>query len=241
MTRILKRTAGRDSIEIVATSLPIFAGVRHNDLQSVVAQCSMVSARRDTVLARRGEHVTGIFAVAEGSVKLSLRNGTTDERVLRVLGPGKTFAQASALLGEPLPYDALALRESKVVVIPTAAIFSLIEGDASFARQLVLQLAQSELELYGEMQSSTFMTGAQRLASYLAQLAGKDGAPGSCTVQLPFSKTLLAARLGMKKETLSRLLRRFSSAGLINVTRGEIDIRDRDRLIAAAEATPQLE
>ena len=238
MTRNLKAGSARDSIEALVVALPLFADVRRGQLQAVVGRCTTVEARRDVVLARRGEQVPGIFAIGEGSVKLALRSDGTDERVLRVLGPGKTFAQASALLGEPLPYDALALKECRLVVIPTAAVFALIEADARFARQLVLRLAESELELYGEMQSATFQTSAQRLASYLDRLAGTGGA---CTVQLPFSKTLLASRLGMKKETLSRLLRRFSSAGLIDVTRGEIAIRDRDRLVAAARTPLQFE
>lgn len=236
MTGSARAEFRRDSVSAVVMDLPLFADVRRSELQAVLGQCTTVQARRDTVLARRGEQVPGVFAIGEGSVKLALRSDGTDERVLRVLGPGKTFAQASALLGERLPYDALALKESRLVVIPTAAVFALIEADARFARQLVLRLAESELELYSEMQSATFQTGAQRLASYLDQLAGTRGA---CTVQLPFSKTLLASRLGMKKETLSRLLRRFCSAGLIGVTRGEIAIRDRDRLVAAARAPLQ--
>ena len=238
MPRSLKASSGRDAVESLIMGLPLFADVRRSELQAVLGQCTTMQARRDAILARHGEQVPGVFAIGEGSVKLALRSDGADERVLRVLGPGKTFAQASALLGEPLPYDALALKESQLVVVPTAAVFALIEADPRFARHLVLKLAESELELYGEMQSATFQTSAQRLASYLDQLAR---AGGSCTVQLPFSKTLLASRLGMKKETLSRLLRRFSSAGLIDVTRGEIAIRDRDRLIAAARTPPQFE
>jgi CRP-like cAMP-binding protein len=55
-------------------------------------------------------------------------------------------------------------------------------------------------------------------------------ANGSNEVQLPFSKTLLAARLGMKKETLSRLLRQFAEDGVIAVTRRRVAILDRERL-----------
>src|SRR2546430_13221511 len=43
------------------------------------------------------------------------------------------------------------------------------------------------------------------------------------TVQLPVSKTVVAALLGMKKETLSRLLRQFTADGVIGMTRREID------------------
>ncbi|HEU4923443.1 MAG TPA: helix-turn-helix domain-containing protein, partial [Burkholderiales bacterium] len=72
-------------------------------------------------------------------------------------------------------------------------------------------------------------------ASYLGALAespaGNGGGNGSTVVRLPVSKTLVAARLGVKKETLSRLLRQFAAEGVIEVSRREISILDREALV----------
>jgi CRP/FNR family transcriptional regulator len=51
-------------------------------------------------------------------------------------------------------------------------------------------------------------------------------------VRLPVSKTLVAARLGVRKETLSRLLRELAGRGLISVTQREVKILDRRGLAA---------
>ena len=56
-----------------------------------------------------------------------------------------------------------------------------------------------------------------------------DGA-GERRVSLPVSKTVVAGMLGVKKETLSRLLRDLSDRRLIAVSRREITILDRARL-----------
>jgi CRP-like cAMP-binding protein len=53
-------------------------------------------------------------------------------------------------------------------------------------------------------------------------------------VQLPITKTLLAARLGMKKETLSRLLKQFALRGLIALGRARSLVVHRERLATAA-------
>ena len=53
-------------------------------------------------------------------------------------------------------------------------------------------------------------------------------------VQLPASKTVIAARLGVTKETLSRLLRQMGDEGLIAMAKRDITLRDRTRLTAAA-------
>ena len=53
-------------------------------------------------------------------------------------------------------------------------------------------------------------------------------------MRLPVSKTVVAARLGLKKETLSRLFRQFADDGLIEVSRRDITILDRGRLTETA-------
>ena len=81
--------------------------------------------------------------------------------------------------------------------------------------------------------------GSQRLASYLDSLVVPAEGNGHCVVRLPATKTVVASRLGMKKETLSRLLRSFAEQGLIQVAQREIRIFDRARLGAlGAAATP---
>jgi CRP-like cAMP-binding protein len=118
------------------------------------------------------------------------------------------------------------------MVVPSLAVRALLEHDAPFARGLIEALAMRELELCAEIHAASFQSGAQRLASYIEGLAGGSGAS---IVRLPCSKTLIAARLGMKKETLSRLLKRFAGSGIIGVSRAEIAILDPVRLSAAKQ------
>jgi CRP-like cAMP-binding protein len=74
----------------------------------------------------------------------------------------------------------------------------------------------------------------QRLAAYLDSIAEPGAAPGAWVARLPVSKTLVAARLDMKKETLSRLLHELAERGTISVSRRVITILDRERLASLA-------
>ena len=65
---------------------------------------------------------------------------------------------------------------------------------------------------------------------------GANGDPW--TARLAMSKTLLAARLGFKKETLSRLLREFADHGMIAVCGRDIAICDREGLKQLAASMP---
>jgi len=211
-------------IEGVLENHPLFRDAGREHRVNLAGHCVALSARRGDLLARQGARVPGMFIVGYGLAKLALgrpRNG----RVLRLVREGQTFGAAAALLGRAAPYEAVALHDSKLLVVPAAAILALLELEPRFGRTLVTLLAERSLELLAEVESS-LQDGAQRLASYLSSLAGN----GELKVRLPMSKTLVAARLGMKKETLSRLLARFEAEGLIEMSRQEIALLDRERL-----------
>src|SRR4029077_738682 len=82
------------------------------------------------------------------------------------------------------------------------------------------------------------LRSAQRLAAYLDSIAEPARDAARLAPRLAVSKTLLAARLGIKKETLSRLLREFASDGLIEVSGRTIAIRDVGTLRRIAASAP---
>ena len=211
--------------------LRIFRDVAAANLGPLIKQCWVMSAPRGTTIIERGARLPGVFGLAYGSVKLGLRGPDGEERVLQLVSPGQTFGEAKSLLGRPGHREAIALADSKLVVIPVAAIFALMDREPRFARTMALLLAERTLEMLAEVESA-MQRGAQRLAAYLGALAEspEGNGNGGTVVRLPVSKTLVAARLGVKKETLSRLLRQFAAEGVIEVSRREISILDRDAL-----------
>lgn len=229
-------TAHRDArlIQGVIANLGLFERIPPALLAGVAQQSWALLVQRGTKLARRGARLPGILALAYGSVKLALEKEAGAERVFRLVLPGQTFGLSSSLLGEVCLYDATALVESKLVVIPSRSIFGLIDRDPRFAREVVLALARRQLELLADIESTTGQHGERRLARYLQTLA--NGSAGPCTVTLPVTKTLVAASLGIKKETLSRLFRSLSEQGLIRVERRDIALLDRERLLGLVEA-----
>lgn len=212
-------------------------GLSHAHAAALAPQCKASSARRGELIVRRGAPLPGVLVLSSGTVKLSLRSAEGDERVLRIVVAGEAFGEPTALLGKPCLYDAVALTDARLLNVPVAAILGLVARDRKFARFMVLALSSRSYMVLTELAAATTQRGAQRLAGYLESLQKTNGSRGA-TVQLPVSKTVVAALLGMKKETLSRLLRQFTSEGLIGMTRREIAILDPERLAACASSSP---
>jgi len=218
-------------VEGVIASLPLFWSSSPGGRAALAGQCWALPAERGAVVLEQGRRPPGVFAVASGSVKTVLRRPEGAERALRVVAAQQTFGESSALLGRSSAYEAVALEQTKLVVIPTAAILGLMDAEPRFARGLVMALAERKAQLYAEMEAATLLSGAQRLATYLKDLAGP-----ARTVRLPFSKTLVASRLGIKKETLSRLLRELVEQRVIDMSRRDIAILEPERLDEVARA-----
>jgi len=216
--------------------VPLFRGLQRARLAAVARAARLLLVRRGGYVARRGEPLAGVFAVGEGMISVALRGSNGAERVLRFVGPGETFAEAAALLGRASAVDAVALADSVLAVIAVPPLRALMARDPALSLRMAALLAERMLTLLAEIEASELRPAGERLAAYLLGLAEPAGGSGRLTAHLPATKTLIASRLGMKKETLSRLLHDLSTRRLIEVSRGEIAILDRRGLGEIARA-----
>lgn len=216
-------------------SLPIFRNTPRAQLAELARQGHAGHVPRGGTIARRGEGIEGLMAVGYGLVKLSLKGES--EKVLRLVGPGETFGEAVLFLGQPLPVDVTAVAETLLIVVPAQPLLALLERDPAFARAMLASLCQRLHALVADFEATTMHGASERLAGYLESIA--EPGPVPLRAQLPAAKTVIAARLGITKETLSRLLRGFVEQGLIRMAKREITIVDPARLAQAARGAPR--
>ena len=213
-------------LEGIVSNLPMFHDASRPQIATVASFSRIRHVRRGALLCRRGERMAGVIAVGYGILKLALRRSDGDEKVVRFLNANETFGECSVLLDRPCPVDVVALEESMIAEIPAAPLHRLMELDPRFSAKVVHSLAEKFLDLLANFESSTQQSALQRLAAYLGSIAEPNGNPGTWVSRLPVSKTAVAARLGITKETMSRLLRELANRGLIAVTQREIEVRD---------------
>jgi CRP-like cAMP-binding protein len=230
--RLAKRGQAATPGQEIVSKLPLLRGIARRSLARLVRGATLRSLARDELLARRGGRLPGLCCLAAGSLNLCLGHGG-NARVLGLVAEGESFAEAAALLGAPSPFDIVALSEASVVVLAAPDVEALLGRDARFAHNVVKLLARRALAGLLELEGAA-QHAPQRLAAYLATLLEPAAEHGRWRARLPVSKTLVAARLGMKKETLSRLLRGLADEGLIAVAQRDITVLDRERLLAMA-------
>jgi CRP/FNR family transcriptional regulator, dissimilatory nitrate respiration regulator len=221
-------------LEGVIANMPMLRDASPREQAEIAAQARVRTLRRGATACRVGEPMPGMLVVAFGLLKLGLPRADGDERVVRIIGAGESFGEAPVLLNRPAPFDVSALGDSMLVVIPRLPVLRLLEQHPAVAAKLAANLAESYLSLLQELQALALHTGVQRLASYLVSLAETYPEADGLRVRLPASKTTVAARLSIQKETLSRMLRDLSKRGCIRVEGREITILDQERLVGLA-------
>ncbi len=94
-------------------------------------------------ICSRGEPVEHWVGVIEGLLKLSI--GSPDGKMATLTGvpAGGWFGEGSLLRTEPRRYDAVALRNSRVALMPRATFYHLLDSSIGFNRFLLLQLLLS--------------------------------------------------------------------------------------------------
>lgn len=88
-------------------------------------------------------------------------------------------------------------------------------------------------ERVAEIEALSLQNGALRLANFLLRETSTHDTERD-VIRLTLAKNVIAARLSLQPETLSRLLRRFKDRRLIGVNGREITVLDRAGLDAAA-------
>jgi CRP/FNR family transcriptional regulator, dissimilatory nitrate respiration regulator len=215
----------------IIKSSPLFSGVTAEDLDRLVQVCRMREHEKGDLLFSEGEKALGFFVVGSGRVKIYKLSPEGKERILHLVHPGNTFAEA-AIFGSGLyPAYAEPLERSRLVFFPKQDFLALLHAHAQIAINMIGGLSRFLRQFASQIEELTFKDVPSRLARYLLDLSGGK----AVSVELPVSKTQLASHLGTVSETLSRTLRKLSDEDLIAVRGKVIEILDAERLADLAE------
>lgn len=219
----------------IACQSRLFAAMPAALREPLLDAAQPVPRQRGEAIFHHGDTAHAIHIVAEGWVKLYriAPNGT--EAVVGVMTRGQSFGEPVALRRAPYPVSAEAVTDCRLIALPARAILDLLQNHPEAA---IAILSATFLHLQGlvaQIEQLKARSGAQRVAEFLLELC-PEGVE-SATVTLPYDKVLIAGRLGMKPESLSRAFARLREHG-VRINQASAAIASVSRLRAMMEADP---
>jgi len=180
-------------------------------------------------VCRKGEPVEHWIGIAEGLVKMAALSGSGKLTTFTGLPAGAWFGEGSLLKDEPRRYDVVALRASRVALMPRATFIELLDGSIAFNRFLLLQLNERLGQFIGQIEFDRLLSVEARVARCLAAMFNPYLYPGT-GLQLRISQEEIGYLSDLSRQRVNAALKALEQAGVVQVAYGEITVLDLPRL-----------
>ena len=224
----------QDHIQIARNSF-LLASAPEAVVKTLLASAHLREFERGTTIFLQGERAKAIYIVAEGWVKLYRIAPNGAEAVVGVFTKGRSFGEAVAFRDDLYPVCAEAVTDCSVIRIEADVFLRLLRDNPEMAIMMLSATYVHLQSLVMQVEALKAQTGAQRVAEFLLELAPCQ--EGGCEVVLPYDKFLIAGRLGMKPESLSRAFVKLRDHG-VTIRQNNAAIDDVAILRAFADEDP---
>lgn len=211
--------------------LPLFTDMQPAELQRLADGSQLRRLGRGDTVFHVGQPCEEFHVTVVGQVKLFAISPSGQEKVIELIGPGNSFAEAFMFIGKPYMVNAQALTDTLLLSVGKKAVLEEIALDPRFALRMLAGISRRLHGLVHDVQGYALHSGLQRVIGYLLRDQGETDS-NSITVSLPVSKGTIASRLSLTPEYFSRVLHELEASGLIEIDKREIRIPDAKRLAA---------
>jgi CRP/FNR family transcriptional activator FtrB len=162
-------------------------------------------------LLKAGDLPDALYILLDGLVRLVSMSQGSESTVL-LLEPPSCFVTAAVVRNERLLTSVRTLQPSRVLRIPIVCVHALLDDNAGFTRAVTEDLSMHYRNAVRELTNLRTRTGFERLIAWIVAMQARSDTPGE--LRLPYDKGVLAGRLGITPETLSRDLARLGPLGV---------------------------
>ena len=174
-----------------------------------------------------GDESSGVYCVSAGLIGIRKVDAEGDSMLLRLVRPGQSFGYRSMLTGTPHGVSAEALKETRVCHIPAATVRKALDAHPellmAFFRHLADDMAAAEVKVMETVSASCRVW-------FLRLLVALGGGEDAGLLELPVSRQDIASLIGVRSETMSRVIRAIEDEGLAHFSGRRVEIPDPHRL-----------
>lgn len=204
----------------------LFSGFDESQLQEMLRATRVLHLDAGAPLFHFGDPVKQFFFVTSGQIKLFRSSVDGQEKVIELVRPGETFAEAVMFMEKQgYPVSAEAVEESELLGFGQKAMLGILRDSVDTCFRLMAVMSRRLRRQVDEVDRLTLHNATFRLITFLLQQV-PEGVMRSSDIQLTTPKQVVASRLSIQPETLSRILSRLNAQGLLEVHGQHIILRD---------------
>lgn len=228
------RRPARCPVDKMLDVVPWYKGLPKLERDVVRAELRTISLASGEYLFRAGSRSPGWYGVVEGLVKWS--SPGTDGRTLSLAGfsTGSWFGEATMIRRERFEYEVVALRPSRIVILPRDTCERLWNNNIEFTKALMTHLAQRVNWLMGCYTGNVLLDVDTTVARAVAAQLDAEVHSGT-QGRLRISQEEIAGLCGVSRQRCNTALTRLAREGVLQTHYGGLTVLDKEALYRCAQ------
>lgn len=222
----------RDELERFLRRDPFFGTFSAEILASIAASSVSRHLEPGETLFFKGDAGDALFAIRQGSIEIGVAGADGKQVTLNLLGAGAVFGEIAMLDGKERTADAVAREATTLFVVRRRDFLALLQRSPSVAEQTIELLCARLRSVSDRMEELMLLPLPVRLARRLIELGRHNGQ------EVALSQSKLATMVGATRESVNRQLNAWRQAGLVDLARGSIVLRNATALDGVAGLGP---
>ncbi|MBI3172179.1 MAG: Crp/Fnr family transcriptional regulator [Chloroflexi bacterium] len=216
------------TLENLLLANTVFASLTPSDLKELARLASMRTYQKEEKVILHGEVWPYLFLVGEGSMDAVKESAEGRNLLVTTFPAGQIFwGLAFFQVDAPMPVTLQTHESSRLYLWQRDAVMPILVRNGQAAWELCRLMAVRMQYASGILEGLAFQSVAGRLARLLLD---HFETAGESSISRHLTLDEMAARVGSTREMVCRALYSFSDRNLIEVTRTEFVLRDRDGL-----------
>jgi len=209
----------------------LFRGLDAAKIALLDTQCSWRRVPRGRWILDYEDATDDVFFIASGTVRAKLQSVLGRDVLLAEINAGEFFGEFAAIDNQPRSSGIVALTDVTIARMPGSVFRATIHAHPDICHELLALLARHIRVLNNRVNEFTNLDARHRIYAELLRLARpKAGSRRQAVVSPPPVHAEMAARVSIRRETVTRELKALERAGLVERRKGALVLVDTARL-----------
>ena len=211
--------------------ITLFRSLDSAKIELLDTQCTWHRAARNQWIIDYQDTSNDVFFVVSGTLRVKIQSVSGREVLLREINAGEFFGEIAAIDNQPRSSGILAITDVTFARMPASVFRTTVHEHSDVCDQLLEQLAGYVRTISNRVTEYTTLDARHRIYAELLRLSRPESAmPKRAVVSPPPVHADLAARVSIRRESVTRELKALERAGLIEKRRGALVLTDTEQL-----------
>jgi CRP-like cAMP-binding protein len=192
--------------------LPLLRGVAPARLEAAAQQARWVRAAAGRTIIDYKDPSDDVYLILAGTVRVAVHSVAGQEVILGDLGAGEIFGEMAAIDGALRSANVTVVHNAELCALPRQTFLDLVLGDPAAGLALLRRLVERLRLVDARNVELAVLPVRQRLIAELLR-QGRPREDGALSVSPPPVQQVLAARIGARREAVSRELAQLAREG----------------------------